>query len=95
MIKTKVLPIRLTEEFYNDLKRVAKAKNTSMKQILLNYRQTDISSQAETLQLADAGTEKYSTKSNTYDYMRQFIHQGQTYHDDKTDDELLYEGKTK
>ncbi|MBU0576459.1 hypothetical protein KJ707_00740 [Patescibacteria group bacterium] len=95
MNKTKVLPIRLSEEFYNDLKAVAKAKKTSMAKILMNYSQVNISTQAKTLQLADRNQSKYYTEQNSYDYMKQFIHQGRTYHDNKTDDELLYEGKIK
>ncbi|MBU0579244.1 BrnA antitoxin family protein [Patescibacteria group bacterium] len=90
MTKTKVLSIRLSEDFYNDLKTVAKAKDISMTKILTNYTQKDISTQAEALQLADSGDAKYSANQNTYDYMKQFIHRGNTYHDNKTDDELLY-----
>lgn len=91
MTKTKVLPIRLSEEFYNDLKTVAKAKNTSMTKILTNYTQKDISAQAEALQFADRGQTKYSTKpQTTSEYLNQFIFTGKTYHNDKTYDEIAY-----
>lgn len=93
MTKSKVLPIRLTEEFYNDLKIVAKAKSSTMTQTLLNYSQKEIARYSKILALADSGTKKYSVQDNTYDYMKQFIHQGKTYHNNKTDDELLYEGQ--
>jgi hypothetical protein len=83
--KKKVLPIKLREQVYQDLKLVSKETDRSMAEIIRTHFVKPVLKQASQIR-AKQGKSKLSLSQ----HLRKYAYKGRIYHQDKTDDELLY-----
>lgn len=84
----KVLPIKLSDELYNNLKQAAQYHRTSMAELIRMYISKPVK--------LTAGTMKKRTKKRKLSFIEfatQHIYKGPVYNMNKTDDEILYGGK--
>jgi len=85
----KVLPLKLSDHLYQDLKYVSQRTNTPMAQIIRNYFEEPVTKQAKKIK------KKTSKKIGLYEFLSQNAYDGPIYNQDKTDDELVYGVKLK
>lgn len=83
----KVLPLKLKDALYNDLKYVAAAQNTTMAALIRDHIEEPITREAKKER---AKQKKASKKKDLLDIILENQYDGPWYHQDKTDNELLY-----
>lgn len=88
----KVLPIKMPDDLYYDLKRASKASGVSMAQIIKSQLKKTLTRQQFTQQCPKV-TKVEEKPAQMYGWMDEMVknaYKGKGYHADKTDDELLY-----
>lgn len=83
--KKKVLPIKLREQVYQDLKLVSKETDRSMAEIIRTHFVKSVTKQAS--QIKDR---QERSELSLVQHFKKYAYRGKVYHQDKTDDELLY-----
>jgi len=87
--KIKVLPIKLADALYQDLKYVAEKQHTSMAEIVRKH----IEPVQETAENLRKKHQQKSKPKDIFEDLKHLIYTGPLYEADKTDDEILYGGK--